>query len=236
MARENDLKLPHLRDQILTRFVNRRSRDLHFRHLNHAQKVVACQEVAKFPVGLCVAFSHKVTIPSTSFEAAFKKKGYLYNYILRWVLERVTAHCARLKPDCSLKIIFSRRANTDYQAMVNYLELMRDGREVMQPARSINWKVLNVADIVVENHSKWAGLQIADCMTSAFFSAVEPNVYGNCEQTYAAILRDKLITDQNGNVLNCGLTPIPSLWKCKPDAAQRAFFEAHIKNEQAPGP
>ena len=37
------------------------------------------------------------------------------------------------------------------------------------------------SNIVVENHSKRAGLQIADAVTSAYFLAVEPNYYGTTQ-------------------------------------------------------
>jgi hypothetical protein len=125
----------------------------------------------------------------------------------------------------SLNLVFSRRSNTDYQTMKEYLELMRDGKEVMKPVRSIEWKALNIDTIKVENHNKWAGLQIADCITSAFFCGVEPNAYGNYEPAYANILKDKLIKHK-GSVLNCGLTPVPSLARCKADQAQTAFFQS----------
>ena len=68
--------------------------------------------------------------------------------------------------------------------MLEYLKLMRDARELMRPVRSINWSVIDINNIAVENHSKWAGLQLSDCITSAFFSAVEPNTYGNYEHSY----------------------------------------------------
>jgi hypothetical protein len=79
--------------------------------------------------------------------------------------------------------------------------------------------------MAVENHSKWAGLQIADCITSAFFNAVEPNLYGNYETTYAKILKPRLIKSHSGAFLNCGVTPVPSLQKCGVDDFQRSFFE-----------
>jgi hypothetical protein len=106
---------------------------------------------------------------------------------------------------------------------------MRDGREKIQPVRSINWSVLDVKNIVVENHSRWAGLQIADCMTSAFFCAVEPNAFGNYEQSYANHLREKLIADPKGHVLQCGLTGVPKFWDGKIDEQQEAFFRSFIK-------
>lgn len=237
VSRENDLKLPLLRDEILARFPKRKSRDLHFRDLNHAQKIVACQAIAKFRLGVCVALSHKVTIPGTKYETTFKKKQYLYNFMVRWLLERLTSVCARVaKPDhCTLKLVFSRRGGTNYQVMKDYLILMREGREVVRPVRSIDWSVLDVNNIAVENHSKWAGLQIADCTTSAYFAALEPNLYGNSEPNYAHILKSKLLKDAQGRVLNCGVTPVPSLTGCGASEVQLSFFRSLEEGGQAPG-
>lgn len=102
---------------------------------------------------------------------------------------------------------------------------MRDGREVMRPSRSIDWSAFDPSDIVVENHSKWAGLQLADTITSAHFAAVEPNIYQNMEVRYAQILRPTILTI-NGNILNAGITPVPSLTGCKPNEEQEAFFQS----------
>jgi hypothetical protein len=95
VTRENDLKLPEWRDAILRKFPKKKTRDLHFRDLKHEQKIVVCQDISKLPIGVCVTMSHKVTIPGSKWESTFKKKGYLYNYLLRWLLERVTEVCRR---------------------------------------------------------------------------------------------------------------------------------------------
>lgn len=222
---ENDRALPGLRTKILGRFPKRTAKDLHFRELNHDQKIVACQEIGGFPLGAAVVLSHKVTIPGTKWAAVFKQKGYLYNFLVRWFLERLTAECAAHSggEPCTLKLVFSRRGGTDYHTMRSYLRLMRDGRELMPPVRSINWKVLDIENIVVEDHSRWAGLQIADCITSAFWTGLEPNIYGNAEPAYADLLRSRLI-HKNGNALNHGLTPIPSWYGAQPSEAQKAFL------------
>jgi hypothetical protein len=228
VTRDDDLKLPASRDAILARFPKRQARDLHFRYLKHAQKTVACQEIAKLPIEAALTLSHKITLPGSKWETTFAQKGYLYNYLLRWLLERVTTHCAAQSKDCSLRIIFSRRSGTDYEKMVEYLELMRGGHEVMRPTRSINWNVFDIKDITVENHSKWAGLQISDCVTSAFFTALEPNAYGNYESSYATLLKDKLIST-NGVILGCGLTLVPSVGKSQLDEHQKKFVESFQK-------
>jgi hypothetical protein len=110
--------------------------------------------------------------------------------------------------------------------MKDYLILMRDGHEIIPPVRFIDWSVLDVANIAVENHSKWAGLQIADCATSAYFAALEPNVYGNTEPTYGNLLRPKLLKDQHGRVLNCGITPVSGLHRCAASEAQLSYLRS----------
>lgn len=224
--RENDLKLPMWRDQILSRFPQKKTRDLHFRFLNHDQKIVVSQNIAALPIGTCMAMSHKVTISGSAIEQTFKKKkGYLYNYLIRWLLERVTAVCVRRAyPDeCLVKIVFSRRGGTNYQSVIKYFQLMKKCSESTRPAHDIVWQVIDFDQIAVESHEKWAGLQFADCLSSAFFSAVEPNGYGNYEHSYAKILKPKLIRD-NGHILNCGLTVVPSVAASALDKHQTEFF------------
>ncbi len=228
VTRENDLKLPRWRDDIVSRFPKKKTRNLHFHTLTHEQKTVVCQEISKLPIGVCVTLSHKVTIPGNSWEETFKQKGYLYNYLVRWLLERISAACAKKDKGGQIKIVFSRRGGTNYAAMKEYLLLMKNGREKIQPIRSINWSVVDIDAIVVESHDKWAGLQVADCVTSAFFRAVEPNYYGNYETSYAQILKGNLIKN-SGNALNCGLTPVPSFQKCGADPDQIKFFESFTK-------
>jgi hypothetical protein len=216
----DDRKLPTWRDEILKRFPEKKQRDLHFRKLKHEQKVVVCQEIAPRNIRACVAFSHKVTIPGSKWAETFKRPSYLYNFMTRWLLERVTSYCFTDAPfrqgqKARIMVVFSKRRGTDYQAMHDYMLLMRDGREKMKPVRSIRWEVFDPADIAVEDHSKWAGLQLADAVTSAFFGAVEANGYGNREPRYAEILRPCVICDDGKIALNTGVIPVPSWKKCQ---------------------
>ncbi len=94
----------------------------------------------------------------------------------------------------------------------------------MKPVRTIDWSVLNPADIAVENHKVRVGLQIADLFTSAVWKALEPNVYGRCEDRYARELASRLLKI-NGHTLNCGLTIIPPYSKCPLSDEQKAFLD-----------
>jgi hypothetical protein len=229
VSKENDRFVPSWRDEIIDLFPKRQNRDLHFRFMNHDQRVAACSVLATKPVGICVIASNKETLLDSSKLEIFKRKGYLYNYLVRFLLERVTHAVAlaavRVKDEARLSVEFSRRSGTDYQSMREYLCLMRDGREVLRPVRSINWDVLDPDDIRVENHSNRAGLQIADVLTSATSSALDPNQYGQIEPRYALMLKRRYIRHSK-QILDCGLTLIPPVSKCPLNDEQRSFIEA----------
>lgn len=236
---DHDKELPTWRNEIVAMFPNKQRPDLHFRHLNHGQRVAACEYLASKRFGICCVCSNKITLlDNAKYYRLFKQKGHLYRYLTRYLLERVTSSL-RAVADLSgqaveLRIIFSKRPNTDYRAMRDYLIFMRDGRELLKPVRSIDWTVFSPDNIKVEDHSKWAGLQLADIVTSATASGLEPNAYGNYEPRYGMALANRFLAKQR-NVINCGLTLVPRLPKCPLDDAQHAFVMGIKESWQAPG-
>lgn len=239
VSRDNDAQLPGWRDEIMSLFPAKRRTDLHFRDLNHGQRVAACRELAKRPIGFAAVASNNLTIIGSGREHVFKRKGYLYNYLVRYLLERVTATLrergVRDGSTASVKVIFSRRGGTDYQSMRDYLILMRDGREVVRPVRSIDWSVLDPNAILVENHSKRAGLQIADVLTSATAAALEPNIFDDIEPRYALTICRRFLRT-GGCIANRGLTLIPPPDRSPLSPAQRTFLEELEEKARAPGP
>lgn len=215
VSKENDRLLPKWRDEIMEKFPHKRRRDLHFQKLKHEQKVAACRLLSDKRFGACVVCSDKITIPKLSERllSVYKQKGHLYNYLVRFLLERVTESCAaRSRKNgnlCKLNVTFSKRAGTDYEVMRDYLFLMRDGKEKLSPLRSIDWAVLNPEDVKVEDHSNRAGLQLADVITSATYCALEPNLYGDTETRYAEFFKGRYLKRAQ-NLVGHGLTIIPS--------------------------
>ena len=79
--------------------------------LKHEQRVVICQEIAQRPIHTCVTFSDKATIPGSQWARYFKRPGHLYNYLVRWLLERTTSYCLqdsaiRGNKNTSVKVVF----------------------------------------------------------------------------------------------------------------------------------
>jgi hypothetical protein len=237
---EHDRNLPQWRDEIMALFPAKRRRDLHFRTLNHDQKVAAVEYLAGKPFGVCCVCSNKITLcDEGALFKRFTQKGYLYNYLTRYLLERLTSAVKdaadRTGQKAELRVVFSRRGGTDYQSMNDYMTLMRDGLERVRPVRSIVWSVFSPDNIKVENHSRWAGLQIADVVTSATTAGLEPNIYGNYEPRYANTLAKRFLS-RNRRVLNTGLVLVPPIGKCPLDASQERFVRGVNELWQAPGP
>lgn len=226
VRQQNDVLLPKWRDEVLSLFPKRQSRVLHFRELNHVQKVATCDLLSHKRFGIIAVCSNKVTLTATeALQKRYSTKGFLYNYLTRFLLERLT-HAVSLIAEkegetATLNVIFSRRANTDYESMKDYLCLMRDGREKMPPVRSISWQVFDPVNIKVENHSRWAGLQIADICTSATAAGLEPNGYGHYEPRYAMQLSQRFVAIR-GSRTDWGLTVVPRT--CPMDNEQRRFI------------
>lgn len=224
VSEQNDKNLPQWRDEALALFEGNK-RDLHFNKLKHEQKVAMCRFLAEKPFGVSTICSDKIEVTKlrTDLYAKYKEKGHLYNYLTRFLLERLTTACAnkakQLGTTAKLEVTFSRRAGTDYAVMRDYLYLMRDGKEKLQPMRSIDWSVLNPEDIKVENHSKRAGLQLADVATSATYAALEPNLYGDVETRYARSFRARFLKE-NRKMSNCGVTIVPKISSQKDIPAQ----------------
>lgn len=239
VAEAADRELPRWRDEIMGLFATKKKeRDLHFRNLKHAQKVAACKNLDLRKFGIVTVCSNKITVAnSPKYVSIFKEKGVLYNYLTRFLLERVTTAVVtagkRDGVDVELHVRFSRRGGTDYHAMHDYLVLMKDGREKLKPVRSIDWSVFNPDNIKVENHSKLAGLQIADVVTSAVAAGLEPNLYGDTEPKYAELLGSHFVRHK-GTVLDCGLTLIPRYASNPLSQDQKTFIDRMI-SWQAPG-
>lgn len=238
VRRENDQRLVEWRDEIANAFPMRRKRDLHFKHLKHEQRRYACRVLAGKPVRVAVVMSNKVTLLNlnkTRLET-FKRKNHLHNYVCRWLLERVSLGLKtyaeeRSMPNCRAKIVFSRRGGMNYDEFCEYLQLIKDGKEVMYSPGRIDWDVIDPERIEVADHERRAGLQLADICTSAMFKAVEPSGFGFYEQAYADELRSVVL--RNGDKLppyNCGITHIPRLETNPPlTKEQRMFFESWKK-------
>lgn len=222
----HDPLVPTWKRDIRAKFPEKRSPDLHWSKLNHDQRVVVSSDLSVLPMHTALTLSHKVTLPGGTWDRTFKGPGYLYIYLTSWLIERLIDWCKRQSPhgDVSLRIVFSKRRGTNYDAMKQYLFRLARGEVRIESPMNADWSILDIDEIEVEDHSKRAGLQLADCTTSAFFTALEPNRYGNIETSYAHRLIGKLIKNGAEEIRDAGLTIVPGLHAASPSERQLRFL------------
>lgn len=118
------------------------------------------------------------------------EKFLLYRYASRYLLERVSWLCRdKHNPgegSGQVDIIFSNRSIMSYEDLTGYLQMLKIKCDPMKV--SIDWNVIDPEKVSAVDHSKLAGLQIADAVASSFFYAVNLNRYGEVEDKYARIL------------------------------------------------
>lgn len=183
-----------------------KGRSIHFADFNHGQKRAACGVLQNKPLRFISVICHKPSLNPDNFV----EKNQLYFYLCRYVIERLSWLCRdnrRNVPegDGRAKIIFSRRGGMSYPDFQTYMRRL----QVSHEGSSIHWPIIDIEAIEAKDHSRDAGLQLADCGASATANAFEHDKYGNVESQYLHLLRRK-VYERSSNFLSYGLKFHPS--------------------------
>ena len=158
---------------------------LHFVDLRHDQRKAYVAKLATIPVRTISIVAHK---PSCKDPSTFQAESYLlYRYLTRLLLERVSWLCRDKRVpgegDGQAEIVFSNRKNMSYQAIRDYIGILKKNLDVR-----IDWTVIEPQRVVAVAHEKLAGLQAADAVASSIFYSVTLNRFGMNEASYANTL------------------------------------------------
>ena len=186
----------------------KRNKPLQFTELNHAQRVMAIKAIATQPIRICSVFAYKPIIP----EGTYVEKNQFYYYMTRYLIERISWLCRDFRKhvpegDGKVRIIFSRRGGMDYSDFQNYLRKLAVTDD---PAMRIHWPVIDIEHgVEARDHGSRYGLQLADIAMGGLRSALEFDLYGNLEPSFAEKLRP-LVYKRNANYLSYGAKIVPS--------------------------
>lgn len=213
----NDHMLASARDDILSLLKSKKT-DIHFAQFPHHHKVVVVDRMRSLPVRLTNVLSCKAHIPDA--ERVFDKKGRLYWYLARTLIERISWLCAKNAKTRypRAKVVFSDRGGLSYEEFRDYLDRLKT------QSTSIDWLTISTRadDLQSESHKSSAGLQFADVSARAFAEAVEANEFGNYEQSYAKSLKP-IVYDEKGKYLSYGVK-LRATYSALDDR-QKEFFE-----------
>lgn len=187
LRRETELEAVKVLDGVKELLKKEPRRPLHFRKLEHHQRVAYVTELAKHRTRMRT-ISVLVHKPSLKDVDRFRGKYLLYRYATRFLLERVSWFCRDHRRagdggDGSVEVVFSNRRNMSYEEIRGYLDVLRGRPEV-----KIEWSVVRRDQVDSLPHDQRRGLQIVDAVASSYWYGLNPNVYGQTEDRYARIL------------------------------------------------
>ena len=185
----------------------KRSKPLHFADMDHAQRVMAVNALAKLPYRSITVFANKPTSP----DGTYTQKNQFYHYMSRYLIERISWLCRDTRPlvkegDGRVQINFARRGNMNYEDFRSYLHHLRNADS---PDIRIHWPVIDVDGVKAYHQRERYGLQLADIVTSGMNAALEPDFYGNVETRYLRTIRDNVYS-RKGKFLSYGAKVVPS--------------------------
>jgi Protein of unknown function (DUF3800) len=183
---------------------------LHFVDLKHEQRVPYIRRVGDLPMRTVSVMVFK---PLISEPEKFQNTKYLlYRYATRLLLERVSWLCRDQRRegegDGFTEVIFSNRSNMSYDEIRDYLRLLLRQAEEIPLKVQIDHTVIDPKRIRSVEHSKLAGLQVADAVASGLHFALKVNRYGETEPSYLPHLK-KTIYRHKGVALGYGLKVWP---------------------------
>lgn len=172
---------------------------LHFVDLKHEQRVPYIRRVGELPMRTVSVLVYK---PLINEPEKFQSTKYLlYRYATRMLLERVSWLCRDQRRagegDGFAEVIFSNRSNMSYEEIRDYLRLLLRQSEANPQKVQIDRTVIDPDRIRSVEHSKLAGLQVADAVASGFHFALKVNRYGETEPAYLGHLKKTLYRHQS---------------------------------------
>ncbi len=140
--------------EILAHFNYSQRNDIHYRKLIPAKRRIACELLGQLPVRLFVVMSNKKNMKGYKNPRCADEKNYLYWWLTRLLLERVTKFCAQWSKTIygeprPIKLIFSQRGGMSYDRLVSYLGLLRFQSEIGHLYLSdgdLAWPVIDLVD------------------------------------------------------------------------------------------
>jgi len=191
IRKENEANPPKWVGGMLHDIGIRQRPDLHFRDLSPTRQTRICSLMAALPAVYFVVASNKKNMRNYKNERAEAKsysQQWFYNWLCRILIERITdfvlrdalRHHGRAE---NVKFEFSQRGGHRYSQTQAYHWLLKTQartENMVLKRRIPKWEVMDYRLVHVYQHKERAGLQLADAVSSAFYTAIDNLDTGPC--------------------------------------------------------
>lgn len=223
-------------------------RMLHFRDLDADAQAAVVSELASFRVGLVAVASNKQNmrsyrnprIESKNTEEVRgrtrpQKYNYFYNGLLRYVLETVSAEAHRRNmqlntPRLGVYTTVSYRRGfriSQTQSYLHKLRVERHGPGYFNNKRQITWAALNPSDLAMARAGMEPALQVADCVASAIYRAVDEDRFGTVRPEFLEALAPRFLRPSaTGSPEGYGFMLLPGVFEAPTSEDQRRGLRA----------
>lgn len=224
------------------------SQMLHFRNLSKDHQHVVISEIAKLRLGLVAVVSNKRNVREYRNRRVEAKNmevvrggrlrpqnyNWFYNNTFRYMLESASAECAHgtnraFGTNRPIMVTFSERKGFRYsqtKAYLHKLKLARHGSDYFNNKRTIDWSVVDPSSIDHVRDRAEPLLQIADCVASAVYKAVDEDWFGVAEPAFLEILAPRFIDLGRGNPFGHGFKLLPDGFEGPLSASQQRGLRA----------
>jgi len=163
--------------------------------------------------------------------------GWFYVWVARILVERISDYCSRRSrrdygEARSIRFEFASRGGVKIGDVARYLAYLKDQEEYGLLYHTLwkpRWDVMDFSQIHTFPAKERAGLQLADCVASAFYSALETTAEDGVKPEFAKALAPRMAASRNGRVYNFGLKVWPNYAPTIVKPNQREILEFYLQ-------
>jgi hypothetical protein len=196
---------------------------LHFRTLRDDKKDIVCKEIAKLNVRIFAVLSHKHNMIGYRNVRAEKAKvnrtAWFYCWMTRLLMEKITTYCGHRSikdygEHRTIRCELSDRGGVRINDVKDYYKYLSDQSRMgmmYHDRHDLDWPVFSPDQLFNYPNKMRAGLQLADCVASAFFAGLEATPGGLIKPAFAKALVPRICPDLKGRRYGFGVRTMP-LW------------------------
>lgn len=231
--------LPWLKE-LIGSFKQHQMQHMHFRQLRDDQKEKASRFIADLPVRLFSIVSNKQNMRGYTNPVAAQAKinvtAWFYVWLSRILVERITDYCSRktmrdFGEVRTIRFEFASRGGVKIGDLAKYLKYLKDQDEIGMMYNTFwkpNWSVIDFDQIAEYPAKARAGLQLADCVASSFYSALELTAEGTVKPDFAKNLLPRIARSSQNRIYGFGLKVWPEHAPTIVQDVQRPFFDFYL--------
>lgn len=196
---EVDAERMRVVDELRRQLGKKGPKPLHWRDLrhDHEKKRIAMDLLGQQGFRCCIVALYKPPLKARA--RGLQKRGYLYNYATRFLVERLTWMAE--DHDRAVNLYFEHRATTSYTDLQHYLQRIAND----QGATIKRGRICEVRPVEATRK----GAQVADFYVSAAAEALEPTLSGYTEEDYLLRVSHQLYRHPQRSLIGYGFKVFP---------------------------